>query len=55
MTEHSPHAVAVLLLVLDELRLAAVLIDAYIIPVDAVKVGNASRVVVPRDAPALEG
>ena len=54
MTEHWPHAAEVMLLVLDELRLAALVIDGSIIPEDAVKVGNAIRVVVPPKDLALD-
>lgn len=39
---------------LDELRLAAFVIDGSIIPEGAVKVGNAIWVVVPLEIPALD-
>jgi hypothetical protein len=55
MTEHWPHAVEIVLFVLDELRLAAFVIDGSIIPEEAVKIGDAIRVVVPLETPALDG
>ncbi len=55
MTEHWPHAVDIVLLVLEELRLAPLVVDGSIIPEGAVKVGNAIWVVVPPETPALDG
>lgn len=40
---------------LDELILAAFVIDGSIIPEEAVKIGDAIRVVVPLETPTLEG